>query len=79
MYICGTCGCNGNLNTPSRVSVWKLNSRDDNSEYQTPILMKLASVDRMLKELQSNIVFVSKPFSKAAVASKICFLTSYRT
>jgi len=44
---------------------------------KTLILMKLASVDRTLKELQSNIVFASKLFSKAAVASKICFPISY--
>ena len=41
--------------------------------------MKLASVDRTLKELPNKIAFVSKLFSKAAVASKIRFPISHRS
>ena len=38
---------------------WKLNSRVDSFCWQTPILMKLVSVDRALKELQNDILFVT--------------------
>ena len=35
--------------------------------------MKLASLDRALKELQNDILFSSKLFSKGAVPGKIHF------
>ena len=35
--------------------------------------MKLVSVDRVLKELQNDIIFSNKLFSKGAIPSKIYF------
>ena len=42
----------------ARGPVVEFNSRVDNFCWQTPILMKLVSVDRALKELKNDILFV---------------------
>ena len=42
----------------AREPVMEIDSRVDNSAGKTPILMKLVSVDRGLKELQNDILFV---------------------
>ena len=60
-------------NAVAREPVVEINSRVDNFCWQAPILMKLVSVDRALKELQYDTLFPSKLFSTGAIPSKIHF------